>query len=294
MTGDVARTIAAAVHDAARAKNAHAVAAALNCVQPEALATFFHDSLSGDVGVTPLTTGLPASPGAATGRIVLTSDGAIAAGERGEHVILVRRETTPDDVLGMQAARGILTTRGGMVSHAAVVARGWGIPAVVGAGEVHIEGDTVDFGEHTLRAGDQITIDGSTGHVYPGALAISGSDAPPELETLLAWADSVAAGHMQVRANADTEGDAYSGAGSGAAASACAGPSTCSWLQNDWPRCDASSSATIPPARPPRWPSCKRSRPPTSRPCSRRWTRCRSPFGCSTHRSTSSSPTCST
>jgi hypothetical protein len=98
-----------------------------------------------------------------------------------------------------------------MVSHAAVVARGWGIPAVVGAGEVHIEGDTVSFGDRTLRAGDEITIDGSSGHVYPGALAISGSTAPPELTTLLAWADSVAAGHVQVRANADTEGDASLG-----------------------------------------------------------------------------------
>ena len=211
MTGDVARTITTAVRDAASARTGLAVAAALNRVEPEALAAFFHDSIAGDVDVIALTTGLPASPGAAIGRIVLTSDAAITAGEQGDRVILVRRETTPDDVLGMQAAQGILTTRGGMVSHAAVVARGWGIPAVVGAGEVRIEGDTVRIGEHTLHAGDEITIDGSTGHVYPGALAISGSAAPPELTTLLAWADSVAAGHVQVRANADTKGDASVG-----------------------------------------------------------------------------------
>ncbi len=211
MTGDVARTITTAVRDAGRARNALAVVAALNCVRPEALAAFFHDSIAGDVDVVPLTTGLPASPGAATGRIVLASEAAITAGEQGEHVILVRRETTPDDVLGMQAAQGILTTRGGMVSHAAVVARGWGIPAVVGAGEVHIEGETIRIGDHALHAGDEITIDGSTGCVYPGALAITGSTAPPELTTLLAWADTVAAGHVQVRANADTEGDATLG-----------------------------------------------------------------------------------
>ncbi len=211
MTGDVGRTITAAVHDAAHAKNGLAVAAALNCIEPEALAAFFHDSIAGDLEVVALATGLPASPGAATGRIVLTSDAAITAGEQGEHVILVRRETTPDDVLGMRAAQGILTTRGGMVSHAAVVARGWGIPAIVGAGEVRIEGDTLKIGDRQLRAGDEITIDGSTGHIYPGALAISGSTAPPELTTLLAWADSVAAGHVQVRANADTEGDATVG-----------------------------------------------------------------------------------
>ena len=133
------------------------------------------------------------------------------AGDRGEAVILVRPETTPDDVLGMQASRGILTARGGMVSHAAVVARGWGIPAVVGAGEMHIDGDAVRIGATVLDAGDEITIDGSTGHVYLGRARHSGADAPAELDTLLAWADAVAAGTVQVRANADTEGDASQG-----------------------------------------------------------------------------------
>ncbi len=211
MTGDVARTITTAVHGAAAAGNALAVAAALNCVEPDALAGFFHASLADDVDAAPLTVGLPASPGVATGTIVLSSDAAMVAGEAGHRVILVRRETTPDDVLGMQASQGILTTRGGMVSHAAVVARGWGIPAVVGAAEVHIEGDTVTIGAHVLRSGDEITIDGSTGMVYPGALATTGATAPPELDTLLAWADRVADGHVQIRANADTEGDATVG-----------------------------------------------------------------------------------
>ena len=111
----------------------------------------------------------------------------------------------------MQASRGILTARGGMVSHAAVVARGWGIPAVVGAGRIEIEGDAVHVGRRTLHAGDEITIDGSSGNVYLGILDTAGADAPPELETLLAWADAIAAGHVQVRANADTEGDASQG-----------------------------------------------------------------------------------
>jgi phosphoenolpyruvate-protein kinase (PTS system EI component) len=139
---------------------------------------------------------------------VLTADEAMVAGDDGEDVILVRPETTPDDVLGMQAARGILTTRGGLVSHAAVVARGWGIPAVVGAADVHIEGSAVRIGQTTLAAGDLITIDGSSGAIYAGRLETAGDEPPPELDTLLDWADTVARGHVQVRANADTEGDA--------------------------------------------------------------------------------------
>ena len=211
MTVDVATTITEAVRSAGAARDALAVAAALNCIEPGALAEFFHVRLSGDVDVEPIGQGLPASPGAATGTIVLTADDAMVAGEAGEHVILVRPETTPDDVLGMQAAQGILTMRGGMVSHAAVVARGWGIPAVVGAADVHIEGTSVTVGSTVLHAGDVITIDGSTGRIYAGVLPTSGSEPPPELETLLTWADAVARGHVQVRANADTEGDASHG-----------------------------------------------------------------------------------
>ena len=206
--GNLAHTITRAVREAAAARNGLAVAAALNCVEPGDLAEFFHQSLPADVDAVALGEGLPASPGAASGRIVLTSDDAIVAGDNGEHVILVRSETTPDDVLGMQAARGILTTRGGLVSHAAVVARGWGIPAIVGASGVRIAGDTVTIGDRVLRAGDEITIDGSSGQIYPGALVTSGADAPAELDTLLDWADTVALGSVQVRANADTEGDA--------------------------------------------------------------------------------------
>ncbi len=208
MEGDLAHTIARAVHEASSARNGLAVAAALNCIAPEDLGAFFHQSLPDDVDAVAVGEGLPASPGAASGRIVLTSDDAIVAGDNGDNVILVRSETTPDDVLGMQAARGILTVRGGLVSHAAVVARGWGIPAVVGASMVHLAADTVTIGDQVLRAGDEITIDGSSGKIYRGALVTSGADAPAELDTLLAWADTVALGTVQVRANADTEGDA--------------------------------------------------------------------------------------
>jgi phosphoenolpyruvate-protein kinase (PTS system EI component) len=211
MTGDVAHTITTAVREAAAAANGLAVAAALNSIEPEALDVFFHTSLAAGVDADPLCQGLPASPGAATGTIVLDADTALTAAEAGAAVILVRPETSPDDVLGMQASKGILTMRGGMVSHAAVVARGWGIPAVVGAADVHIDGNTVTIGDAVLRAGDTITIDGGSGDVYAGALATSGADAPPELDTLLAWADTVADGHVQVRANADTEGDAAQG-----------------------------------------------------------------------------------
>ena len=211
MSGELARQITAAVQDAAAVGTGAAIASAIHAIRPDDLAEFFHAALADDIDAEPITTGLPASPGAAAGRVALTAEAAMEAGDRGEAVILVRSETTPDDVLGMQAARGILTARGGMVSHAAVVARGWGIPAVVGAGELHIEADVVRIGALTLRAGDEITIDGSTGHVYLGSLSTSGAEAPAELETLLAWADAVAEGHVQVRANADTEGDASQG-----------------------------------------------------------------------------------
>ncbi|MGB8857652.1 MAG: PEP-utilizing enzyme, partial [Ilumatobacteraceae bacterium] len=118
-----------------------------------------------------LTTALGASPGAAAGEIVFNADDAIDAADEGRSVILVRNETTPDDVLGMQSARGILTTRGGITSHAAVVARGWGIPAVVGAGEMLIDEEGLHVGELVLRAGTEISIDGRTGEVLLGSTA---------------------------------------------------------------------------------------------------------------------------
>jgi phosphoenolpyruvate-protein kinase (PTS system EI component) len=215
MSGDVAERIVTAVRAAASAGDQLAVAAALHSVQPVDLARFFHARLE-PAATEPLAVGLPASPGAASGRMVLSAPAALAAAEHGDAVILVRRETTPDDVLGMQVSAGLLTCRGGLVSHAAVVARGWGIPAVVGAADVHIDGDTVTIGDTVFHEGDTVTIDGSTGNVYAGRLATSAEDAPPELEQLLSWADAVAAGHVEVRVNADTGGDAGVGRRRGA------------------------------------------------------------------------------
>ena len=134
-----------------------------------------------------LTTGLAASPGIASGEIVVTPEAAVAAAEAGHAVILVRAETSPDDVHGMARAAGILTSSGGLASHAAVVARGWGIPAVVGAAAVLIVDERVEIGKRSLHVGDLITIDGGTGEVFAGALAGSRT-VVPEAATLLAWA----------------------------------------------------------------------------------------------------------
>ncbi len=118
-----------------------------------------------------LVTGLPASPGMATGAIATSPEAALAAAEAGRSTILVRAETSPDDVHGMARAAGILTSRGGLASHAAVVARGWGIPAVVGAAGLEVRDGEIAIGSRTLHAGDVITIDGGTGEVFEGAVA---------------------------------------------------------------------------------------------------------------------------
>lgn len=155
-----------------------------------------------------ITTGLGASPGAAVGKVYFTSDDAVLAHERGEDVILVRKETSPDDVHGMLASNGILTSRGGLVSHAAVVARGWGKPAVVGADQLVFENGTVSIGDLVIREGDEISIDGTAGTVALGRLPLQVAEPPQELELLLQWADELAGGHMTVRANADSGPDA--------------------------------------------------------------------------------------
>ena len=135
----------------------------------------------------PLITGLPASPGTASGEVATTPEAAVEAAAAGRPVILVRSETSPDDVHGMAKAAGILTAKGGLASHAAVVARGWGIPAVVGASAVQVGDRWVAIGDRRFRAGDTITIDGGSGEVFEGA--IPGTTEPvPEAATLLGWA----------------------------------------------------------------------------------------------------------
>lgn len=155
-----------------------------------------------------LATGIPASPGAAVGRVYFTSDDALDADDRGEDVILVRNETTPADVMGMQVSQGLVTTRGGLASHAALVARGWGTPAIVGVEAIVIEGASFRVGDVTVEQGDVISIDGATGEVVLGELERSTSERPEAFDMLLSWADEVRAGKMAVRANADTAGEA--------------------------------------------------------------------------------------
>jgi pyruvate,orthophosphate dikinase len=135
----------------------------------------------------PLLTGLPASPGIASGAVVTSPEAAVDAAEAGQAAILVRAETSPDDVHGMARAAGILTARGGLASHAAVVARGWGIPAVVGAAALEVRDGRVMVGGRSLPAGTMITVDGSSGEVFEGAIAGTG-DIVPEAGVLLSWA----------------------------------------------------------------------------------------------------------
>ncbi|HEX2119128.1 MAG TPA: putative PEP-binding protein, partial [Acidimicrobiales bacterium] len=180
---------------------------AVQRVTGEHLEQVLHPQVGGgDVQV--IATGLAASPGAGVGKAYFTADAAADAAERGEAVILVRSETSPEDVHGMVVAKGILTARGGLVSHAAVVARGWGKPAVVGADGVHIRGNSFEAGGVTVHEGDMISVDGSTGRVMLGAVEVTVSEPPPEFDTILGWADEIRSGKMAVRANADTGPDA--------------------------------------------------------------------------------------
>ena len=155
-----------------------------------------------------LAKGLAASPGAAVGKVYFTADDAVNAEERGEKVILVRNETSPEDVHGMMVAEGILTARGGLVSHAAVVARGWGTPAIVGADAIKIDGKQFSVGKTTVKEGDVISLDGTTGEVMVGEMALIAGEPPAEFHTILAWADQIRKGKLAVRANADTGEDA--------------------------------------------------------------------------------------
>ncbi len=182
-------------------------AEAVQRVTPEHLEQVLHPRL-GDTDLPVLATGLAASPGAAVGAAVFTADDAVAAAARGESVILVRKETNPEDVHGMLAAAGILTSRGGLVSHAAVVARGWGKPAIVGADAVKVVGRELHVGDTVVRHGDVISIDGSSGHVVLGAVPLRLPEPTPEFDTILSWADTLRRGHLAVRANADNGADA--------------------------------------------------------------------------------------
>jgi len=188
---------------------------AVQRVSPDHLDNVLHPQF-GETDLPVIATGLAASPGAAVGRAYFTADEAKAAADRGEKVILVRNETSPEDVHGMAAAQGILTARGGLVSHAALVARGWGKPAVVGAESVRISGKSFTAGGTSINEGDIISIDGTTGRVVGREVKLSQADPPEEFNVVLGWADEVRAGKLAVRANADTGPDADVARGYGA------------------------------------------------------------------------------
>lgn len=190
-------------------------AEAVNRITVDHLEQVLHSSFE-ETARTLLTTGLAASPGAAVGKVVLSAEKAVIAKEAGEAVILVRQETSPEDVHGMAAAVGILTSRGGLVSHAAIVARGWGTPAVCGADAIELHDDHFTVGGQRVDEGDVISLDGSSGEVILGALGLVGVEPPPEFDEILEWADGIRDGKMEVRANADTGDDAKVGRDFGA------------------------------------------------------------------------------
>jgi pyruvate,orthophosphate dikinase len=177
-------------------------------VEPGSLDQLLHPTIDPSSPRDVITSGLPASPGAATGKVVFDSDEAERLGSSGEAVILVREETSPEDIHGMHAARGIVTARGGMTSHAAVVARGMGRPCVSGAGEIQIDEKAGTFRarNRTFKAGDIITIDGSKGEVLAGTVTMIEPELTGDFANLMGWADSVR--RLKVRANAETPLDA--------------------------------------------------------------------------------------
>ncbi len=181
---------------------------AVRRVNPASLDQLLHPTLDPKAARTLFGRGLPASPGAACGVAVFNSDEAEMRAAKGEAVVLVRIETSPEDIHGMHAARGILTTRGGMTSHAAVVARGMGRPCVAGAGGIQVDygTQTLSAGGRTIRGGEIITLDGATGEVFVGAVAMVEPSLSGDFAQLMEWADGVR--RMKVRTNAETPLDA--------------------------------------------------------------------------------------
>lgn len=177
---------------------------AIKRIPPASLDQLLHPMLDPKAKKQIIAKGLPASPGAASGRVVFSADEAEELTGKGMKVILCRVETSPEDIHGMHAARGIVTSRGGMTSHAAVVARGMGRSCVAGAGDLHIDyaKQIMTVKEFTVRAGDIITIDGSTGEIMLGEIATVQPELSGDFTTLMSWADSVR--KMKVRANAET------------------------------------------------------------------------------------------
>jgi len=181
---------------------------AVGRVDPMALDQLLHPTLDPNAPKEQIAAGLGASPGAATGEVAFTADEAEKLAGDGHDVILVRTETSPEDIHGMHAARGILTARGGMTSHAAVVARGMGRPCVSGAGMIKIDAQkgVMTVGANAITRGDIITIDGTSGQVFRGKVAMRQPEMTGDFATLMGWADSIRT--LKVRTNADTPNDA--------------------------------------------------------------------------------------
>jgi pyruvate,orthophosphate dikinase len=184
---------------------------AVTRVPPNDLNQLLHPTIDTSAKLDLLATGLPASPGAASGLVVFDADRAEARARDGEAVILVRRETSPEDFHGMVAAKAVLTARGGMTSHAAVVARGMGKPCVAGATALDVDEDGSRFAVdgRTVNEGDWITVDGATGRIYAGRTTLKQPELSDDFRTLMTWADKVR--HVRVRCNADTPADAHRG-----------------------------------------------------------------------------------
>ena len=183
-------------------------AEAIMKVEPAHMEQLMHRQIDPSAKLEVIAKGLPASPGAASGAVVFDADTAAQKAAEGVKTLLVRMETTPEDIHGMVAAQGILTSRGGMTSHAAVVARGMGKPCVCGCEALRIdyEKQTATVGTHVIKAGDMLSIDGTTGRVIWGAVPVIDPTFSQEYEQILKWADSLS--RMKVRANADTPEDA--------------------------------------------------------------------------------------
>lgn len=192
---------------ASNSGSAEMVLDAVQKVSAELVDRLLHAEITSPAA-TALGSGIGASPGAVSGEIVTSAAHALQKSDEGRSVILVRPVTTPDDVLGMQASVGIVTMHGGMSSHAAVVARGWGIPAVVGSSDVEVDGSKVTIRGIEFTEGDIISIDGRAGTIYGGAIDTDQQQVPPELWQLLDWADTITNGVVSIRANADTAHDA--------------------------------------------------------------------------------------
>ncbi len=183
---------------------------AVAMIDPRNLDTLLHPQFDAKAlkAATPAGKGLGASPGAACGKVVFTAEDAVAWNEKGEKVVLVRLETSPEDITGMKAAQGILTVRGGMTSHAAVVARGMGTCCVSGCGDINMDEENKKFtlAGKTYNEGDYISIDGSTGNIYDGIIPTVDAEIAGEFGRIMAWADEFRT--LKVRTNADTPADA--------------------------------------------------------------------------------------